>query len=102
MKIIIKGTKRIQGANVVATDLRGGAAMVLAGLNANGKTRHIIQVDHIIEKSQGGGERMNNLLVLCPNCHAKKTYGVIKINPDYTFEENGEKKILKQNKHLNQ
>lgn len=71
-------------------------------VNANGKTRHIIQVDHIIEKSQGGGERMNNLLVLCPNCHAKKTYGVIKINPDYTFEENGEKKILKQNKHLNQ
>ena len=71
-------------------------------VNANGKTRHIIQVDHIIEKSQGGGERMNNLLVLCPNCHAKKTYGVIKINPDYTFEENGKKKILKQNKHLNQ
>ena len=29
---IIKGTKRIQGANVIATDLRGGASLVIAGL----------------------------------------------------------------------
>ncbi len=70
-------------------------------LNANGKTRYIIEVDHILEKSQGGGENINNLLVLCPNCHAKKTYGVIKINSDYSIiDENGERKLLKQNKHL--
>lgn len=69
-------------------------------VNSYGKTRYIIQVDHIVEKSQGGGENINNLLVLCPNCHAKKTYGVIKINSDYTIEENGVRKPLKQNKHL--
>ena len=71
-------------------------------VNENGKTRYIIEVDHIVEKSQGGGENINNLLVLCPNCHAKKTYGVIKINSDYSIEdENGERKLLKQNRHLN-
>ena len=32
---IIKGTKKIQGAKVKSTDLRGGAAMVIAGLVAN-------------------------------------------------------------------
>ena len=36
---IIKGTKRIQGANVVALDLRGGASLVLEGLAAKGITQ---------------------------------------------------------------
>ena len=36
---IIKGTKRIQGANVVALDLRGGASLVLEGLAAKGSTQ---------------------------------------------------------------
>ena len=40
---IIKGTKRIQGANVIATDLRGGASLVIAGLYARG----ITQVDNV-------------------------------------------------------
>ena len=40
---IIKGTKRIQGANVVATDLRGGAALVLEALAAKGVT----EIDNI-------------------------------------------------------
>ncbi|MBQ2835718.1 MAG: UDP-N-acetylglucosamine 1-carboxyvinyltransferase [Clostridia bacterium] len=35
---IIKGTRRIQGAKVVATDLRGGAALVLEALMAKGVT----------------------------------------------------------------
>ena len=35
---IIKGIKRLQGANVVATDLRGGAALVLEALVAKGVT----------------------------------------------------------------
>jgi len=35
---IIKGTKKIQGANVIATDLRGGAALVLEALAAKGST----------------------------------------------------------------
>lgn len=40
---IIKGTKRIQGANVVANDLRGGAAIILEALVAKGTT----QIDNI-------------------------------------------------------
>ena len=35
---VIKGTRRLYGANVDATDLRGGASLVLAGLIARGKT----------------------------------------------------------------
>ena len=49
---------------------------------ANGKSGWIIHVDHIIEKSDGGDENLKNLWVLCPNCHAKKTYGAITINLD--------------------
>ena len=58
--------------------------------NIHGKKRWIIEVDHIIEKAKGGGEIIDNLMVLCPNCHAKKTFGVIKINPDFSVTENGE------------
>lgn len=35
---IINGVKRLQGASVYASDLRGGAALILAGLNAEGQT----------------------------------------------------------------
>ena len=35
---VIKGVRRLSKANVRATDLRGGAALVIAGLNAKGKT----------------------------------------------------------------
>ena len=35
---IIKGVNKLYGANVVASDLRGGAGLVLAGLVAEGYT----------------------------------------------------------------
>ena len=35
---VIKGIRRLCKANVKATDLRGGAALVLAALNAKGRT----------------------------------------------------------------
>lgn len=41
----------------------------------------IIEVDHIIPKMSSGGERMKNLWALCPNCHEKKTRGIIVIDP---------------------
>ena len=69
-------------------------------INKEGKKRWIIEVDHIIEKAQGGGETIDNLLVLCPNCHAKKTYGVIRIDENLTVYENGEK-IDISNHHIN-
>ncbi|MCX7710926.1 MAG: UDP-N-acetylglucosamine 1-carboxyvinyltransferase [Clostridia bacterium] len=52
---VIKGVKRLTGANVAARDLRGGAALVLAGLAAEGETtvndiKHIDRGYEIIEK----------------------------------------------------
>jgi UDP-N-acetylglucosamine 1-carboxyvinyltransferase len=36
---LVQGVKRLSGAPVVSPDLRGGAALVLAGLVAEGETR---------------------------------------------------------------
>ncbi|MCL2037603.1 HNH endonuclease [Candidatus Saccharibacteria bacterium] len=47
----------------------------------NGRKGWIIEVDHIIDKNKGGTEEAGNLWALCPNCHAKKTRGVIVIDP---------------------
>ncbi len=35
---VIKGIRKLYGANVEATDLRGGAGLIIAALNARGKT----------------------------------------------------------------
>lgn len=43
---MIKGVKELHGANVLAEDLRGGAALVMAGLRANGTTI-VSNVQHI-------------------------------------------------------
>ncbi|MEN6350665.1 MAG: UDP-N-acetylglucosamine 1-carboxyvinyltransferase [Syntrophomonas sp.] len=43
---IIKGKKSLEGTSVEATDLRAGAALILAGLFADGETR-IGKVEHI-------------------------------------------------------
>jgi UDP-N-acetylglucosamine 1-carboxyvinyltransferase len=44
---VISGVKRLQGASVNATDIRAGAALVLAGLVASGETTigHLEQID---------------------------------------------------------
>jgi len=66
----------------------------------NGKKGWIIDVDHIIEKSEGGNENMDNLWALCPNCHAKKTRGVITVDLEAKkVYENGEEIEIKDN-HL--
>ena len=55
-KAIIKGVTKLKGANVTATDLRGGASLLVAGLIANGTTTidnisYILRgYDKIIEK----------------------------------------------------
>ena len=55
-KAVIKGPTKLKGATVKATDLRGGAALVIAGLIAKGTTtikdiEHILRgYDNIIEK----------------------------------------------------
>lgn len=68
--------------------------------DTKGKERHYIQVDHIINWADGGREEICNLWALCPNCHAKKTLGVIKIDPKLKkVEENGKEIKIKDN-HL--
>ena len=57
---IIKGTKRIQGAKVVATDLRGGAALVLEGLSAKGITQ-VDNVHYILRGYEKIEEKLKNI-----------------------------------------
>lgn len=57
---IIKGTKKIYGASVDATDLRGGASLVVAGLSARGKTV-INNVEYILRGYENLDKKLNNL-----------------------------------------
>ncbi|WP_283170234.1 UDP-N-acetylglucosamine 1-carboxyvinyltransferase [Curtanaerobium respiraculi] len=52
---LVRGVKRLQGAPVVSTDLRAGAALVLAGLAAEGETvvRKIAHIDRGYEDYVG-------------------------------------------------
>ena len=43
---VVSGVETLHGALVKCTDLRGGAALVLAGLQAQGETR-VTQLEHI-------------------------------------------------------
>jgi len=54
---VVKGVKRLTGAAVLAPDLRAGAALVLAGLAAEGKT--VIEGVHFIDR---GYERIEEKL----------------------------------------
>ena len=57
---IIKGTRKLFGTNVKATDLRGGAALVLAGLSAKGKTQ-IDNIKYILRGYEGIDKKLNSL-----------------------------------------
>ncbi|MDG4857577.1 HNH endonuclease signature motif containing protein [Streptomyces sp. T-3] len=37
--------------------------------------RPILEVDHIHEIAKGGRDAPEQMIALCPNCHAVKTYG---------------------------
>lgn len=66
----------------------------------NGKKVWVYEVDHIIPKKESGNEEISNLILLCPNCHAKKTKGVIEIDPNQkTVTELGQTIDIKDN-HL--
>jgi UDP-N-acetylglucosamine 1-carboxyvinyltransferase len=51
---IVEGTENLFGAAVEATDLRGGAALVVAGLAAEGKT--VVTGLHHIDRGYAGIE----------------------------------------------
>ena len=57
---IIKGTRRLHGANVESTDLRGGAALMIAGISARGTTK-IKKVQYILRGYEELDKKLNSL-----------------------------------------
>lgn len=57
---VIKGVKRLDGAKVKATDLRGGAALVLAGAGARGKTT-IENIEYILRGYERFDEKLRKI-----------------------------------------
>ena len=57
---IIKGTKKLFGTNVKATDLRGGAALVLAGTVAKGVTS-IENIEYILRGYEKFETKLQNI-----------------------------------------
>lgn len=55
---VIEGSRRLTGADVTAFDLRGGAALVLAGLSAKGETR-INGAHHILRGYENLCEKLS-------------------------------------------
>ncbi len=59
-KIYVKGPKSLTGKEIIATDLRAGACLVLAGLKANGITI-IKEVEHILRGYENIIEKLKNV-----------------------------------------
>lgn len=57
---IVKGVRKLSNTVVEATDLRGGAALVLAGLTAKGKTR-INNIEYILRGYENLDKKLGNL-----------------------------------------
>ena len=57
---VIKGGKRLSNATVSATDLRGGAALILAGLMARGKTK-VENIGYILRGYENLDQKLNDL-----------------------------------------
>ena len=57
---VIKGIKKLYGANVEATDLRGGAALVIAGLSAKGVTT-VEKAEYILRGYEKIEEKLKNI-----------------------------------------
>ena len=57
---VVIGPTKLYGSDVEATDLRGGAAMVLAGLIAEGTTK-ISSVEHILRGYDSIVDKLKNV-----------------------------------------
>ncbi len=57
---VIKGARKLSGTNVMAEDLRGGAALVIAGLTAKGKTK-IENIEYILRGYENLDSKLNKL-----------------------------------------
>ncbi len=54
----------------------------------------IIERHHIISRNQGGSNKNENIINLCPNCHAKVHRGKITVNELVIQKDNIEKTII--------
>lgn len=63
---VIKGVRKLYGANVKATDLRGGASLVIAGLVAKGETT-IENIEYILRGYENFDKKLNSI-----NANVKK------------------------------
>ena len=57
---LTKGTSRLKGAPVMATDLRASASLVIAGLIADGET-HVSRIYHLDRGYEGIEEKLSGL-----------------------------------------
>ncbi len=57
---VIKGVRKLSGTKVMSTDLRGGAALVTAGLVAKGRTE-ITNIEYILRGYEGLDKKLRNL-----------------------------------------
>ena len=57
---VIKGVRKLSGAKVKSTDLRGGACLVLAGLVAKGTTE-VTNIEYILRGYENLDEKLNKL-----------------------------------------
>ena len=57
---IITGVRRLSGTNVKSTDLRGGVAMILAGLNAKGTTT-VTNIEYILRGYENIDKKLNKI-----------------------------------------
>ncbi len=58
--VIVEGVEKLSGAKVMASDIRAGAALVLAGLAAEGET-HISRIYHIDRGYENFDEKLKGL-----------------------------------------
>ena len=68
---IIKGTKKLYGTKVTATDLRGGASLVLAGLVARGSTR-VDNIEYILRGYESLEKKLGNWEQRCIKCRGER------------------------------
>ncbi len=57
---VIKGVKKLSNANVTATDLRGGAALVLAGISIKGQT-NVENIEYVLRGYENFDEKLRRV-----------------------------------------
>ena len=57
---VVKGVRKLSGATVMSTDLRGGAALVVAGLMAKSKSK-IIDIEYILRGYENLDQKLRKL-----------------------------------------